>query len=138
MEKAFTYFRYNDGGSYNSIGFGLLEEPYNALALQNFAIWGNNPTETMQMLQNQVVNLKHAVTVRTPATNPPAGLNVVARHVYSVDYVNWSSGYIVLRNPWGKDFYDGFPTDSNPSDGYLVLTTAQFTGYFSGAQWSNV
>jgi hypothetical protein len=139
MEKAFCYFRYFDGGKYNDIGFGRLDEPFSALAMQNFSIWGNNATEMLQMLQGRL-SLGKAVTVSTPSHNPPAGTPsyIVPRHAYSVDYVNAQSGYIVLRNPWGKDFYDGVPTDTKPSDGYIVLTAGQFYGYFNGARWSDV
>jgi hypothetical protein len=138
MEKAFAYGRFFDGGTYAVIDGGRIWEPYEFLGLQNFEIWGNNATETLQMLQHQVLDLGRAVTVSTPDVDPPAGLHVVKSHVYSVDYVNWSSGYIVLRNPWGQDYYNGFQTDSNPNDGYIVLTASVFFGYFRTAQSSYV
>jgi hypothetical protein len=106
--------------------------------MQNFSIWGNNATETLQMLQGRLA-LGKAVTVSTPTSLPGPGTPsyIVNRHAYSVDRVDLSAGTITLRNPWGVDSYSGLTTDSNPSDGYVTLTAQQFYGYFSGAQWSD-
>jgi hypothetical protein len=149
MEKAFAA-RQVGGGQYSFLNGGEISSSLMMLGGSNLtAIKGGDAVSTLDNIQNELA-AGETVCAATPNFDPTNGCPCIGDHAYTVDRVNYVSGYrwttfglqyyhvpvsIVLRNPWG---YDGAGTDSNTSDGYVTVTADQYFGYFTGAVGANV
>jgi hypothetical protein len=104
-EKAWAYFRQNDG-NYQSAAGGWPDEVYSAFGTTStshgrniFGNWEGGPDALINYILNEWIAGK-SVTVCTPSSTP--GL-LVGDHAYGVESLYWSgTGWrVVLRNPWG-------------------------------------
>jgi hypothetical protein len=140
MEKAFTFFRSNQG-TYASIANGWMSEAYLGLGSSSVAE-STNGSDILNWLKSQL-DAGKAVTFATLPGAVPAGCPCVGSHAYMVESVNCVTFplpfggsisipvSVTLRNPWG---YDGAGSDSNTSDGYVTLTGAQAAAVLWKAQ----
>lgn len=122
LEKAFTFFRL-DEGSYQSIQGGGCGTGLDSVGLGFTAVWGSSATNVLRTIATELSDFE-IVTAGTVAT-PNAADYVVGSHCYTVESVQFSGGVpvsITLRNPWG---YDGPNIKANPS-AYGTLSAAQF------------
>jgi hypothetical protein len=129
MEKAYAYFRY-DQGSYGSLEGGWMSSVYNALGCQDTTtIWTAADGDA---LIGQIEDLlSEGKSVTYAVYTVPTGAPLVSSHAYSVERVyRDGSGNLklVLRNPWGVD---GVGNDGH-DDGYVTLTAAQAQQSFWG------
>jgi hypothetical protein len=130
MEKAFAYYRHNDG-DYHSIEGGWMDEAFSAMGVGTntldvdwwYKVW-NNSNDLWNYVNGELAAGK-AVTVGTPGDSA----NLVGSHAYMVDRT-YTDGYgtrhVVLRNPWGPN-----NTAGNP---YVDLTAAQLFNSISRVQ----
>ena len=83
--------------------------------------------DTLAQTMANALAAGHAVTA---ASDNPAAFPIVSNHAYEIHAVTYESGvwYVTVYNPWG---YDGASYDSNPGDGLLKLTAAQFQSLYS-------
>lgn len=130
MEKAYAYFRY-DEGSYGSLEGGWMGSVYNALGCgSTSSIWTS--TDGTDLLNKIDDLLKAGKSVTYAVYTAPDGAPVVGSHAYSVDRVirdsQGKATKLVLRNPWGVD---GKGSDG-ADDGYVTLTAAHAHGAFWG------
>ena len=139
MEKAFTFFRRNEG-TYSSISNGWMSEAFLGLGSSTFSETADG-SNILNWLRNEL-NAGKAVTFATKGT-VPVGCPCVGSHAYMVERVNTVTialpfggsvtipVSVTLRNPWG---YDGAGSDSDTSDGYVTLTGEQAAGVLWKAQ----
>lgn len=130
MEKAYAFFRYNDG-SYASLEGGWMSSVYNALGCDDCStIWTAADGSTLLSQIDDLLNEGKSVTMAIYQASADAP--VVGSHAYSVDRVIRDSDgkvtKLVLRNPWGVD---GVGNDG-ANDGYVTLTAAQAHASFWG------
>ncbi len=122
VEKAYAFFRYNQG-SYRSIEGGFMGDVYSHMGLSNRSIVdASSATSLLEQLQADLAAGK-AVTFGTKTDVGDAP--ITGGHAYMVDAViTDSSGRVTglrLRNPWGVDDFSGH----GANDGYITLTAAQ-------------
>jgi len=138
MEKAFTFFRRNEG-TYSSINSGWMSEAFLGLGSSSYTETTDG-SNVLNWMKGELEAGK-AVTFATQGT-VPAGCPCVGSHAYMVERVNTQTisilGFnftvavsVTLRNPWG---YDGAGSDSDTSDGYVTLTGAQAAAVLWKAQ----
>jgi Ca2+-binding RTX toxin-like protein len=140
MEKAFTFFRRNEG-TYSSINSGWMSEAYLGLGSSSVSETSDG-SNILNWLRGEL-NAGKAVTFATKDMAIPAGCPCVGSHAYMVERVNTQTLSIplignitvpvsvTLRNPWG---YDGAGSDADTSDGYVTLTGAQAAAVLWKAQ----
>ncbi len=124
-EKAYAQFR-TGSNSYTSLSGGWMDPVYQAVT-------GQATTRVMGSASGLAATLAsylaagHAVSAGTWSTTSGP---VIGSHAYAVRAVETSGGetYVTVYNPWG---FDGKGTDSNPDDGLVRLTLAQFQTDFS-------
>jgi len=122
-EKA--YAQYQGSNAYSNISGGWMEGVYRAVTGAGTDVFYSSDDGLAQTLANQLA-AGHALSALTWwSTSAP----VIADHVYMIKAVETVGGttYVTVYNPWG---YDGAAWDSNPSDGLLRLTLAEFQDNF--------
>lgn len=132
MEKAFTFFRKNEG-TYASIEGGVSGDGFDALGIGNdFSLLGFNAAALMERFRSDLA-AGRAVTLSTHLTAGDSGEPIFPTHVYVVDRVNTSNGQVDsvrLYNPHGVDFGGEDSGDANPSDGFITVTPQQIMDNF--------
>lgn len=130
MEKAWAYYRHNDG-DYHSIEGGWMDEAFSAMGVSTqtqdvdfwYKLW-NNSDDLWNYVNGELAAGK-AVTIGTPGGSP----NLIGSHAYMVDrtYIDgYGTKHVVLRNPWGPN-----NTGGNP---YVDITAAQLYNSISRVQ----
>lgn len=130
MEKAYAYFRYNEG-SYASLEGGWMSSVYGALGCGGIStIWSSPDGSTLLSQIDELLDEGKSVTIAV--YQPADGAPVVGSHAYGVDRVvrdaDGNITHVVLRNPWAVD---GVGNDG-ADDGYVALTGAQAHASFWG------
>ena len=124
-EKAYAQFRYGEN-SYASISGGWMDPVYRAVTgLWTTRLWPSSSSVASSMASHLAAG--HAVTVGSDSN---AASPIVGLHAYMVKSVEVDAGetHVTVYNPWG---FDGRSYDSNPGDGLLSLTLAQFRQAFT-------
>ena len=132
MEKALTWVRGSQLGTYATISSGWMGEAYTRLGM------GSDGRYRGQILDGSVVrawlqqqlDVGKAVTVGFNSVQ--SGLNLVANHAYTVVSIDDrdDGGYdVVLRNPWGVDNNSSV---DGANDGYVTLTFSQIFSNYTG------
>ncbi len=124
-EKAYAQFR-TGANSYASLAGGWMDPVYRAMT-------GQATTRVMVSAPSLAATLAshlaagHAVSAGTWSTTSGP---VIGAHAYAIRAIETRDGetYVTVYNPWG---FDGKGTDSNPDDGLVRLTLAQFQKDFS-------
>jgi hypothetical protein len=129
FEKAYAFFR-TGAATYSSLNWGWTGSALADLgiATTTFTTGGGGLFST---LTTALAGGKAVAAITN--SNVAASVPVVASHAYTVVSTSVVSGtqYVTLRNPWG---IDGAGSDSNPLDGLVTLTFAQFqSGFSSGS-----
>jgi hypothetical protein len=126
FEKAYAFFR-TGGNSYNSLNWGWTGSAFSDLGLTTTTF--TTGTSGLFSALSSALADNQAVAVIS-RSSLPANVPVVASHAYTVVSTSVISGtqYVTVRNPWG---FDGAGSDSNPLDGLVTLTFAQFQSNFS-------
>ncbi|HEY7115360.1 MAG TPA: C2 family cysteine protease [Tepidisphaeraceae bacterium] len=105
MEKAFAFYRHNDG-DYHSIENGWMDEAYSAMGASTSSQdvdWWYKAWHNANDLWNYVSGELGAGKAVTIGTNGDATA-LVGSHAYMVDHVytdGWGTRHVVVRNPWG-------------------------------------
>jgi hypothetical protein len=126
-EKAFAQFR-SGQNSYDSLSGGWMGDVYRQVtggtSLDSYT-HGQNPTSLAQWINTQLA-AGHAVTCAS-YSNPAKP--IVGCHAYMIKAVDTTgtTPMITVYNPWGVD---GNSWDSNPNDGLLKISMAQFIQCF--------
>jgi len=128
MEKAYAFFR-SAGNSYASISGGWMANActdLTGLGTTSLAAAGS-ASSVYAFLQTQLADGKAVTAASTSTCQGP----IVASHAYSILSVQMigNTMTVTVYNPWGFDG-SSTPFDSNPNDGQLVLSIAQFQQYF--------
>jgi hypothetical protein len=109
-----------------------MNEAYTAMTGVSYTLVYTSSSTADALAQSMANSLAagHAVTA---GSNSPASAPIVSNHAYSVNAVTNENGtwYVTVYNPWG---FDGASWDSNPSDGLLKLTAAQFLTAFMAVE----
>jgi len=126
MEKAYAYFRYGKN-SYGSIEGGWMSTVYTEITGASVS---SISTGSASALQSYLVSALASGRPVTAGSYYNASGPIVGGHAYMVKSIEVTSGgtYITVYNPWGVD---GRSWDSNPNDGLLRISLAQFQQYFS-------
>lgn len=128
MEKAFAFFRFNEG-TYQSLSGGWMNEVYGALGKTSSSSYASSSSSWLMTTIKQAMDAKKSVTF---AVNKPNGAPLVGNHAYTVcSVVMDATGKVTglkLRNPWGVD---GAGNDG-VNDGYVTVTATQAQAAFMG------
>ncbi len=123
VEKAFANFRRGEG-TYASLHSGWMNEAFGALGFASETFYGTNG-EPIDVLARAKTELNKGAAVTWATGSIPAGIPLIADHVYTIDDVQLDAegqpAFIRLLNPWGSD---GGGNDG-ADDGYVTLTAAQ-------------
>ena len=115
--------------------FYLAQNTYGSLNACSIASWQDlgfaestwSPWTSAGSLYNAITGALNTGDGLVVAVGTPAdGASLIADHAYSVVGAGYDSSgnlLITLRNPWG---FDGAGSDSNPGDGLVTVTLAQF------------
>lgn len=127
IEKAYAIFR-TGAWNYSSLNTGWIADMFSDLGVANtgFGVSGADPNTLYNTLQS-ATSSGRAVAVGSITGAP---WPIIGYHAYSVTSVSqdgYGNKYITVRNPWGMD---GVNFDSNPGDGYLTISMAQFQSAF--------
>ena len=141
LEKAWAFFRRGQG-TYASINWGKVSEPYNALGVDGlnraYAASVFSAKGGMLDVIDSYLDKGYSVVYSTKDAQP-AGSKVRPDHVVMVDRVvrdrNGSATGIVLRDQYKTD--DPDVKDGN-DDGYVTLTAAQSAAWMEGVMWCRV
>jgi Ca2+-binding RTX toxin-like protein len=132
MEKAFAFFRKNEG-TYASIEGGTSGEAFDALGISNdFSLLGFNRDGLMNRFRDDLA-AGRAVTISTHLTSGSDGSPIFPKHVYVLDRVNVTNGVVTsvrLYNPHGIDHNGDDTGDSNAFDGFITVTPQQIMDNF--------
>jgi Ca2+-binding RTX toxin-like protein len=138
IEKAYTFFRRNDG-NYMSIRAGWMTEAFDVCGLASESFMGRTLAGVVEQMTRVKQAMDDGATV-TWATQSkvPAGTPVLSGHAYVVLAINMDAdgGFVslVLRNPWGSD---GAGNDG-ANDGVVTVTLDQANAAFLGAVYARV
>jgi hypothetical protein len=133
MEKAYALFR-TGANTYDSLNWGWTGTTFSDFGVGSFMFSSSNgATSIWTQLTTALAGKKAvaAITNGTIASSAP----LIGSHAYSVVSTSIIGGvqYLTLRNPWG---IDGAGNDSNPNDGLVQVTLAQFQANFSAGSIS--
>ena len=126
LEKAYAAFR-TGANSYSSLEAGWMGNVYlDAVNRSSTTLYTDTSDQQIYALITSSLSTGRAVTA---ASYSSASGPIVGNHAYEVKAAYASDGtmYVTVYNPWG---YDGTNSDSNPGDGLITLTMAQFKQYF--------
>ena len=122
MEKAYAFFR-SGQNTYASLNNGWTGAAYSDMGVASTTFYSSQ-SNVFATLANALYAGK-AVSVITDGVIT-SGTPLIDSHAYTVLATSTDSGgtqWITLRNPWG---IDGAGNDSNPNDGIVQVTLAQF------------
>lgn len=125
-EKAFAFFR-TGANSYASLAMGNMSEVYFDITNSVATTLATNGDATALTTSIQTaLNAGKAVTAGSWSNLSGP---IVGNHSYEVKSIEITTAgtFVTVYNPWG---YDGTNYDSNPSDGLLRLSLADFRNYF--------
>jgi hypothetical protein len=128
MEKAYAHFR-TGANSYSSINSGWMTDAFQTIT--GVGTTSRSIAGTAQAVYDFLeLHLSAGRAVTTANTGATAG-PIIGSHAYMVMGVETVNGemYVTVYNPWG---YDGVSWDSNPSDGLITITIAQFQQFCTG------
>ena len=136
LEKAWAFRRFGTG-RYDTTTAGNPAEVYAVLGLSStdlqLTAFGSQ-TSMMNQIKSDL-NAGRGVTATTNLISTTSGSKVLPAHVYVIDRVNTNSAGTVtslrLYNPHGIDNVPaGSANDSDPGDGFVTITPAQFMANF--------
>ncbi len=127
VEKAYAEFRCADN-NYNSLNGGWMDAVYADITNQggiDESTSGTSAASLASFISSELAG-GHVLTAGTNSTSMGP---FVGGHAYMVKSIATISGttYVTVYNPWG---FDGASYDSNPSDGLLQVTLADFQADF--------
>jgi hypothetical protein len=132
MEKAYASFRVPGQSSYASLDTGNVSTVYVAITHTGTSAQYTSGASASTVFNYLSSNLAAGHPVAAGTYSSASG-PIIGNHYYMVQSVQTvgSVQYVTVYNPWGYD--GGTSTDSNPGDGLVTLTIAQFMQYFSDA-----
>lgn len=141
LEKAWAFFR-KGLGTYDSINWGKVSEPYRALGTAGlnraYAASVFNSKGGMLEVLDSYLDRGYSVVYSTKDSQP-AGSKVRPDHVVLVDRVvrdgKGNAVGVVLRDQYKTDDPD---VKDGRNDGYVTLTAAQAAAWMEGVMWCKV
>jgi hypothetical protein len=126
LEKAYAII--DGGNNYANLAQGWMTSVYSAFGITPESVTTTTPDGSLYPALQSELNALNPETVGT-GKSIADGAPLIANHAYTITGFGTSNGawYIQLRNPWG---FDGAGNDGNTSDGYIVLSSAQFKANF--------